>query len=121
MPRAQKGYDTVGYKSQGRDKNGQSDQRFMRTFRPVCDNEKGYHSDHTYERPICDRDQMRNRGTVGYHTVNQGTIKPEAQTRRTSTDLNGDPGVMKSIGRLTVPRTNTPSDTDDLVIATCTP
>ena len=122
MPRTLKGYDTLGYKFQSRDKHGQSDQRSMKTFRPYRQNDKGYYSDHTYESPMCGHGQMVNSGTVGYHKVNQGTIEPKAQSHRNNSSvMNGDPSVMTNSGRLTFPRTNTPNNTDAHLVATCTP
>ena len=70
LPRKPKGYDTVGYNYHSHDRNTQLDPRFMTSIRPDTQNDKGYYSDRTYERPICDQAPVAGRDTIGYHRVN---------------------------------------------------
>ena len=102
MPRNRKGYDSVAYKSQGRD--DKSDPRFMATF--LRENDKGYYSDHTYESPRCELARTAKHGTVGYREINPKEIDYGSSKR------NSDSHQNTSSGELTFPRSKLTSNTD---------
>ena len=53
LPRRPKGYNTVGYKHYDHGRSEQADPRFWTNVRANRENDKGYHSDRTYESPVC--------------------------------------------------------------------
>ena len=112
LPRNPKGYDTVAYKYHT---GGRIDQRkypFSENVRTGRENDKGYHSDHTYESPM--HGHVRTApGPVGYHPVDPEENKPIVDMCQGSNfDRTKDPRAKIMEGTLSFPRSGKPGNGD---------
>ena len=103
LPRHHKGYNTVGYKCHTQGGNNKRDHSYLTNVRTNRENDKGYYSDHTYERPVCDHPQLSKSGSAGYHEVN--TEGNGSQSSR-----NEDTNLQQNVTLLTCPRTERPDN-----------